>query len=107
METSGKNEEHADFDLHLKQGVEELLNDHPKLDAGDIHVEVHNAAVVLKGKVDTEEEKALAEKIAASFPGINSVNNSLHTSIGIAHALSSTVAIISADTRDKDDKTEG
>jgi osmotically-inducible protein OsmY len=42
-----------------------------------IDVEVHQAAVTLKGKVRTDKQRLKAEKIAKKVKGVASVNNQL------------------------------
>jgi osmotically-inducible protein OsmY len=93
-----------DIDLQMRQGIDTLLNDHPKLDASQIHVEVNNAKVLLKGKVDTDEEKQLAESLARSFEGVREVENALHTGLGITHALIETISRLTADDDAKENK---
>lgn len=82
-------------DLRIWKKITDRLNKHPKIDAGNIEVEVNTGEVFLKGKADTEEEKQLAENIAMSVRGVNKVENHLHTGIGIAHTISLLVSQIS------------
>jgi osmotically-inducible protein OsmY len=44
---------------------------------GALEVEVHDGAVVLKGKVDSERRKDKAEKIARKVAGVKSVVNQI------------------------------
>lgn len=44
---------------------------------GAIEVEVHDGAVVLKGKVEEEKQKDKAEKIARKVNGVKSVKNDI------------------------------
>lgn len=44
---------------------------------GAIDVEVHEGAVVLKGKVDEEKQRQRAEKIAKGVKGVKSVKSEL------------------------------
>lgn len=44
---------------------------------GAIDVEVHDGAVVLKGKVDEEKQRERAEKITKSVKGVKSVKSEL------------------------------
>jgi hypothetical protein len=46
-------------------------------DAADIHVEVRNQKVVLKGSVHSWRDEAEAERIAFDMPGIQEVDNRL------------------------------
>jgi osmotically-inducible protein OsmY len=82
-------------DAELQAAIEKALLDHPKLDAAQITVHVQQRKAALRGKVDTEEEKNLAGNLASSVAGIEAVDNALHTSIGIAHALTSLASKIS------------
>lgn len=92
-------------DQRIREDVRRRLEDEPKLDESKIEVEVNNGEVVLKGKADTEEEKALAEKIAASVPDVSKVENHLHVEVGIVHALTMLAAqIAEAEEGKKKDK---
>ena len=75
-------------DLRTWKKITDRLNKHSKIDASDIEVEVNKGEVTLKGKVDTEEEKQLAENIAMSVRGVSKIENHLHIGIGLAHAAS-------------------
>ena len=44
---------------------------------GAIEVEVHDGAVVLKGKVEEERQKDKAEKVAKKVNGVKSVKNEI------------------------------
>jgi hyperosmotically inducible protein len=44
---------------------------------GAIEVEVHDGAVVLRGKVEEEKQKDKAEKIAKKVNGVKSVKNEI------------------------------
>lgn len=90
----------------IRENVIDKLRNDPGLDAVKIEVEVKNAIVALKGKVDTEKEKLLSEKIAQSVEGVSSVENHLHIEVGIIHALSSLAAHIQGDIIKDDDKEE-
>jgi len=83
-------------DAHIHQAVIDRLINEPKLDTTGILVEVQEGVVLLKGKADTEEEKKLAEEIAAATPGVSKVENHLHLKTGIVHALSALAAQIQA-----------
>ena len=47
---------------------------------GAIDVEVHDGAVVLKGKVEEEKQKDRAEKVAKKVNGVKSVKNEIELS---------------------------
>ena len=83
-------------DDKIKEGLWEQLRDHPRLDTTHFIIEVKEGHVHLKGKADTEEEKALAEKIATNYPGVIEVKNDLHLELGIIHAITSLVSGIAA-----------
>ena len=100
------NEVNAVKDEDIRTNVIESLRNDPGLDAVKIEVEVNDGNVLLKGYADTEKEKALSEKIAASVSGVKSVENHLHIEIGIIHALSSIAAHIQGDIIDDKDSTE-
>jgi hypothetical protein len=86
----------GEMDAKICEELFQRMKDHPKLDTAHFKVEVTNGAVHLKGKADTEEEKALAGRIAEEFPGVVSVKNDLHVDLGFIHALTSIVSGISA-----------
>ncbi len=49
-----------------------------QLDASDIEVDVDSHEVMLKGTVNSRQEKRLAEDIAEPVLGVEDVNNQLH-----------------------------
>ncbi len=57
--------------------VKTALIDDETADAGEINVEVNKGIVQLNGFVDTEKEKAQAEKVARSVEGVKGVENNL------------------------------
>jgi osmotically-inducible protein OsmY len=44
---------------------------------GALEVEVHNGAVILRGKVDSAKRKDKAEKVAKKVAGVKSVDNQI------------------------------
>jgi osmotically-inducible protein OsmY len=82
-------------DAAILQEIKKRLEEEPHLDENGITIEVNGGLVLLKGKTDTEEEKYLAQKIAASVPGVSKVENHLHIGFGIANTLSKIVSNIS------------
>lgn len=44
---------------------------------GAIEVEIHNGAVVLRGTVEEEKQRAKAEKVVKSIKGVKSVRNEI------------------------------
>lgn len=81
----------------IRERIVALMNDHPKLDAQHIEVEVRDGTVTLKGKADTVEESELATIIATSVAGVRHVDNHLHTGIGVVHAVVTLASRLSAD----------
>ncbi len=109
MNNEVSNSEQGNEDARIEKDIGLALHEHPKIDETDIHVEVSNGTVVLKGKADTEEEKEHAQLIAAAVPGVLHVENRLHVDVGIAHALSTIAAQLSGEAekpKNTDDKKE-
>ena len=93
----------------IRQKVMDGLNKDPGIDTSKIEVQVKNGEVILKGGIDTENEKMLSEKIARSVEGVTKVENHLHIGLGLVHALTSLAAHIQGDIiknqdDDEDDK---
>jgi osmotically-inducible protein OsmY len=57
--------------------VREKLAVDQTVKGGALEVEVHDGAVILKGKVDSERRKDKAEKIAKKVQGVKSVVNQI------------------------------
>ena len=83
-------------DETIQHGLMQQMRDHPRLDTSHIHLEVADGNVHLKGRADTEEEKALAEELSRNFPGVVSVKNDLTVELGFIHAITSIVSGIAA-----------
>lgn len=49
----------------------------PDVRGGGFEVEVHNGVVTLKGKVEKEQQRLRAERLAKKIKGVTSVNNQL------------------------------
>ena len=81
----------------IRQKVMDGLNKDPGIDTSKIEVQVKNGEVILKGGIDTENEKMLSEKIARSVEGVTKVENHLHIGLGLVHALTSLAAHIQGD----------
>jgi hypothetical protein len=90
----------------IEKAICQLLHDDPKTDATKMQVEVKDGHVLLKGKADTEEEKIHAGELAATIPGVKSVENQLHIEIGVSHAIASFVARL-IEGEEKHDKPTG
>lgn len=71
--------ETADYldDGRITTQIKTLYVDETELDSMDISVSTENGVVTLTGKVGKDEQRALAEKIAAGVKGVKSVQNRL------------------------------
>lgn len=91
----------------IRQKVMDGLNHDPGIDTSKIEVQVKNSVVILKGGIDTENEKMLSERIARSIEGVSKVENHLHIGLALVHALTSIAAHIQGDIiKDQDDDDE-
>ncbi len=61
----------------LKRLVRQVLRDYQTIDPLDIHIHVQDAKVILAGRVGTDEEKRIAERIVADRIGIENVESQL------------------------------
>lgn len=98
--------DNSSADGQMRLQIMDRLQHSPAIDASKMEVEVAGGVAILKGKSDTEKEKQLAEKLAASVAGISSVDNHLVVELGFAHALSSLAAHIQGDIIRDDDKED-
>ena len=64
-------------DDYLVDEIRSKLASDQIVKGGAIEVEVHDGAVVLKGKVEEEKQKDKAEKIAKKVNGVKSVKNDI------------------------------
>ena len=64
-------------DDYLYDEIRSRLAADPVVKGGAIEVEIHDGAVVLKGKVEDERQKDKAEKIAKKVNGVKSVKNEI------------------------------
>ncbi len=64
-------------DEELRQFIVQQLREYPNLDAGWIDVEVDEGFVTLSGRVGTDGELQVAEKVIAEVLGIESYSNEL------------------------------
>lgn len=69
-------------DERIREDICERLEDHGDVDASDIEVRVENGEVTLDGKVDSREEKRLAEDLVEFTAGVKHVNNQLRVEKG-------------------------
>ncbi len=89
----------------VRQNILFRLQHDPAIDSVKIDAEVKNGVAILKGKIDTQTEKELCEKIAKETEGVARVENHLHIEAGIAHALSNLAAHIQGDIIKDTDET--
>lgn len=101
------NHDNPASDAVILQEIKKRLEEDPHLDETGIVTEVRDGLVMLKGKIDTEEEKYLAQKIAGSVPGVTKVESHLHVGFGIANTLSKIVSNISPPDDEIKKKKEG
>jgi osmotically-inducible protein OsmY len=64
-------------DERIREDVSDRLSDDDRVDASDIEIDVNNCEVVLKGSVNTRDEKRRAEDLAESVSGVKNVENRL------------------------------
>ena len=64
-------------DSELRELVRDRLGEHRGLDAGDITVDVHGRVVELSGRVGTESERRVAERVITDVIGLPMVRNDL------------------------------
>lgn len=67
-------------DDRIREDVSDRLTDDAWLDASNIEVEVKDCEVVLKGSVNSREDKRRAENLAEAISGVNNVQNHLRVS---------------------------
>lgn len=64
-------------DGELRRLIRDRLAEHRGLDGADITVTVHDRAVALDGRVGTDGERRVAERIVTDLVGLNDVQNNL------------------------------
>ena len=64
-------------DAELRSLVRDRLAEHRGLDLRDITVQVHNGVVELSGRVGTEGERRIAERVGTDTIGLPSVRNDI------------------------------
>ena len=64
-------------DSELRQLVRDRLAEHRGLDLADITVTVHDHVVALDGRVGTDGERRVAERIVTDLVGVSEVQNNL------------------------------
>lgn len=69
-------------DDRIREDVSDRLTDDPWLDASNIEVDVSECEVVLKGAVNSREDKRRAENLAEAISGVRNVQNHLRVAGG-------------------------
>ena len=64
-------------DEKIKDDVNERLEDHPRIDASNIEVQVNDGEVTLTGSVNDRYSKRLAEDVAQQCRGVKDVHNQI------------------------------
>lgn len=64
-------------DESIREGVCDMLDANPDIDAREIEVSVQSGEVTLTGHVENRAAKRRAEDIIATLPGVNDVHNRL------------------------------
>jgi osmotically-inducible protein OsmY len=64
-------------DLELKSGLAQGIARAPELASKKIDISVDNQVVTISGTVDTQAQRAQAEQIVRSTPGVSAINNNL------------------------------
>lgn len=62
-------------DVLTERNILKAISDDPGLNASNIGVSCIDGVVTLRGSVDSQIERTLAEKIATSVSGVSGVNN--------------------------------
>ena len=76
----------AQTDELLATAVHEALAQDRRVDAEQVRVQANGGTVRLLGEVDTNEERAAAEKIASGVRGVRRVENQLSVAARVAPA---------------------
>ncbi|ATC65369.1 hypothetical protein CMV30_16250 [Nibricoccus aquaticus] len=66
-----------DADDHIEKSFKDSYTSRVQLKDADVSADAENGVVTLKGKVETSDQKALAEDTVRSLPGVTSVKNEL------------------------------
>ena len=64
-------------DGELRRLVRETLRDNRSIDPDDIHIHVREGKIVLAGRVGTDAEKRIAERVIADRLGVEEIQNQL------------------------------
>ena len=76
-------------DLELKTGLTQGIARAPSLAGKKIDISVDNQVVTLSGTVDTQAQRAEAEQIVKSTPGVTAITNNLAVASGEGQAAAS------------------
>ena len=78
LTVEGLNAETADdLDDQIEDGLDRMLDNDPVLKERDIHFEVNNGMVTIKGEVRSVDEKRRVGQMVAAAPGVKDVANGL------------------------------
>ena len=78
LTVEGLNAETADdLDDQIEDGLDRMLDNDPVLKERDIHFEVNNGMVSIKGEVRSVDEKRRVGQMVAAAPGVKDVANGL------------------------------
>jgi outer membrane protein TolC len=70
----------ARSDERVKERISECLEEHPRIDASEIEIQVKDGEVTLTGTVNDRDQKRLAEDAIENLPGVREVNNQIRVS---------------------------
>jgi osmotically-inducible protein OsmY len=59
----------------IKKKIEDALKRNAQVEANDIHIDIHDGAVTLKGKVQSWHERELLESAVWTVPGVKSIRD--------------------------------
>ena len=75
--TAGQDQKTSTPDDRIYDQVRMKLTTDPDVKGGAFDVTVHDGAVVIKGRVDTQKGKSKATKLAKKVKGVKQVDNEL------------------------------
>jgi osmotically-inducible protein OsmY len=74
----------AEYDLRLRENIEDELQNEPGITTNDVRVTVHDGVATLTGNAGTYREKMLAEEAALRVAGLRAVTNEIAVEIPAA-----------------------
>ena len=78
LTVEGLNAETADdLDDEIEDGLDRMVDKDPVLKERDVHFDVHNGMVTIKGEVRSVDEKRRVGEMVAAAPGVKDVANGL------------------------------